>query len=123
MTGRYFIPSIFDSDENNSFFEGLSLSLDNTDLVLQSTPTFWSMWDDEEGNSGIVRSEIVGFKKNIAAWLFEGQDEKIGLPMERIVKLKSIELMQSDERKVKYFPKLILDEPVRNAEGKLIENL
>ena len=119
VTGRYFLPSVF----SDGFFDGLQLSSDGVDLVLQSTPNFWSMWDDEHGNSGIVRSEVVGFNKNLASWLFEGQNELIGQPMERVIKLKSLELVKIDDRKVKYFPPLPLDEAVKNAEGRTINHL
>jgi len=111
ITGKYFIPAILDIAENTD--------PKNTQLIVQSTPNFWSMWDDEKGNSGIVRTEVVGFQKEIAEWLFQGQDESKGEPMERIVKIRSQEITQG----LQYFPLLHLLEPVKNAEGINIENL
>ena len=84
------------------------------ELVLQSTPNFWNMW---EHDGGIVRSEVVGFDKRLVSFLFEGQNEEEGLPMERIIKIRSRELSN-----VKYFNRMVIDK-TRNAEGIWIHDL
>ena len=114
ITGRYFVPEII---ESNYFVD--NFSDEGLELIVQSTENFWNMWEDD---GGILRSEVVGFKKNIAAWLFEGQDEEIGLPVERILLLKSRELMKLGKMKVGKFGELAI-EPTKNAENVWIEGL
>lgn len=71
VTGRYFL-------------EGLDAALagaGDAALVVQSSPSPWTMWD------GVLRSEVVGFANDAAfvAGLFDGQDERAGRPMERVL--------------------------------------
>ncbi|GMH73085.1 hypothetical protein TrLO_g12049 [Triparma laevis f. longispina] len=100
VTGRYFVKSLFDEIErlkNEKEYK----------LVVQSTENFWNM---HENDGGIIRSEVVGFDKGVAGWLFRGQNEALGLPMERILRLLG------------YFGAMGIDS-TRNAEGVLIEFL
>ena len=107
VTGRYFIPSLFDELERLG---------DDIELALQSTENFWSMWDDD---GGIIRSEVVGFKKGSAKEIFEGQNEIAGLPMERMIVVNSRKMKNG---RIGRFHKMEV-EKTRNAEGIWIEFL
>ncbi|GMH78656.1 hypothetical protein TL16_g07888 [Triparma laevis f. inornata] len=112
VTGRYFVKSLFDEIErlkNEKEYK----------LVVQSTENFWNM---HENDGGIIRSEVVGFDKGVAGWLFRGQNEALGLPMERILRLRVRELEEVGGGGVGYFGAMGIDS-TRNAEGVLIEFL
>ncbi|GMH76252.1 hypothetical protein TrST_g9498 [Triparma strigata] len=118
VTGRYFAKSLFDE------IERLKKESTKYKLVVQSTENFWNM---HENDGGIIRSEIVGFEKQAAGWLFRGQNEALGLPMERILRLRVRELneggaKEATEGAVGYFGAMEID-PTRNAEGVVIEFL
>lgn len=88
-------------------------------LVVQSTENFWNM---HENDGGIIRSEVVGFDKGVAGWLFRGQNEALGLPIERILRLRVRELEEWGGGGVGYFGAMGIDS-TRNAEGVVIEFL
>jgi hypothetical protein len=55
-------------------------------LLLQSSEPLWSLG---AAAGGTVRSEVVGFRKDMAEFLFEGQDEARSAPMEAVLKARA----------------------------------
>eukprot|EP00520_Triparma_pacifica_P013556 CAMPEP_0118636136 /NCGR_PEP_ID=MMETSP0785-20121206/2452_1 /TAXON_ID=91992 /ORGANISM="Bolidomonas pacifica, Strain CCMP 1866" /LENGTH=188 /DNA_ID=CAMNT_0006527223 /DNA_START=55 /DNA_END=618 /DNA_ORIENTATION=- len=75
VTGRYFIPSLIDE------IARLRREEKDATLIVQGTENWWNM---HENDGGVVRSEVVGWKKGREEWIYEGQNEAIGVPMERV---------------------------------------
>jgi len=117
VTGRYFIPTLV--DEINRVGKKAS-------LIVQGTENFWSMYEDD---GGVIRSEVVGWKKGMEGWLYEGQNEAIGVPMERVLALKARDLEargrgRNERKNVAKFGRMDLEgEGKRNAEGVVIKFL
>lgn len=100
VTGRYFIHDL----------DRVVAALPPADLVVQSTPSPWTLWD------GVLRSEVVAFRNdpNLVHRLFAGQDERIGVPMERTLFLAERDLRAAGLA-VARFPSLTVT-PTPNAE-------
>jgi hypothetical protein len=95
-------------------------------VVTQSTPSPWTLYD------GVTRTEVVGFhiKSMSSLGLFEGQDESVGRPMERVLFEKCRHLLLNNNSTcccnggskiiplpvVASFAPLLID-PTRNAEN------
>ena len=83
------------------------------------SPPKWQIRD------GIVRSEVVGFKKPLLDFLFDEQDESVGLPMEYVLRFKGTALYNNKDS-VSFFPILELaagSSNVRDAGGRQVDNL
>ena len=89
---------------------------DDISAIFQSSPPLWQIRD------GVVRSEVVGFRRDLLDFLFSGQDEAHQKPMEYVLRKRGDELIQRGE-KVRFFPKLELEFAVRDGGGRLIEDL
>ena len=110
VTGRYFVPGLVEEIQRLG---------QQVEVVVQSTASHWSMWEED---GGVVRSEVVGFEKGLVDYLFDSQDEAVGLPMERVLLLRSREIGEEGGGKVERWGKLEI-EKTRNAESKVIEFL
>ena len=96
VTGRYFV-------------EDLDAVLDTVgaDIVVQSTPSPWSLGD------GVLRSEVIGFNATLLDSLLGGQDESRGRPAERAL-FEGVQKLERAGRTVARFPALRV-RPTRNA--------
>mmetsp|Transcript_18421 Transcript_18421/g.27741 ORF Transcript_18421/g.27741 Transcript_18421/m.27741 type:complete len:358 (+) Transcript_18421:27-1100(+) len=105
ITGRYYISNL------DSVITQLQNLNPQPDVVVQSTPSPWTLWD------GVLRSEVVAFKNDpqLIHFLFANQDEAIGNPMERVLFNAVRQLKQEKHFSVAEFPKLDVD-PIPNAE-------
>ena len=112
VTGRYYVPALFQE------IERIKSRSASAQLVVQSTQNFWKMHEDD---GGVLRSEVVGFNKTLADWIFRAQNEAIGIPMERILALRVMDREKAGDR-VERFDRMNI-EPTRNAEGVMIEFL
>ena len=92
---------------------------DKTDLVLQSSPPTWQIHD------GVVRSEVVGFRKELVDYLFSGQSESQGRPMEYLLRKRAEDLERTAGRNVSFFEKLEIwnGGKVMDGSGRKIKNL
>ena len=80
----------------------------DADIVVQSTPSPWSLGD------GVLRSEVVGFDASLLDALLGGQDESRGRPAERAL-FEGAQRLERSGVKVARFPALRV-RPTRNAE-------
>jgi hypothetical protein len=112
VTGRYFVPGLAGE------LERLAKLPDRPDVVVQSTPSDWNMWEE---TGGVVRSEVVGFRPDLVDFLFGGQDEQVGEPMERVLQLRVMQVEREGGR-VERFGGMPVD-GTRNAEGKVVTML
>ncbi|GMI19019.1 hypothetical protein TeGR_g6009 [Tetraparma gracilis] len=112
VTGRYFVPGLAGE------LERLAELPDRPDVVVQSTPSDWNMWEE---TGGVVRSEVVGFRPDLVDFLFGGQDEQVGEPMERVLQLRVMQVEREGGR-VERFGGMPVD-GTRNAEGKVVTML
>jgi hypothetical protein len=116
VTGRYYVPGLIDEI---LAFEGASSDNAQPKVIIQSTPSEWNMWEED---GGVVRSEIVSFDPSLVDFLFDGQDESIGLPMERILRIRTRQLEEESPGSVKMFGEMRIEE-TRNAEAKVVQML
>jgi hypothetical protein len=85
-------------------------------LAVQSTPSPWTLWD------GVLRSEVIGWELGREQWLFGGQDESLGRPMERVLFERAVQLNSTEPGAVAYFNAMAVGS-VRNAEGACVRVL
>ena len=110
VTGRYPLAS-FDSI--------LQIALGGEEevaAIFQSSPPLWQIRD------GVVRSEVVGFRRDLVDFLFSDQDEAHQKPMEYVLRKKGDALDENGET-IRFFPRLELGFSVRDGNGRFIESL
>ena len=111
VTGRYAI---------KNFVRGLAdYDTAETDVVLQSSTPTWQILD------GVVRSEVVGFRKELVDFLFAGQDESRGLPMEYVLRKKAEEFSKKGGGNVTFWKQLDIYNSgnVLDGNGRIITHL
>ena len=115
MTGRYPLSDFASvlQDVLGGVKEGQG---EDVSAIFQSSPPLWQIRD------GVVRSEVVGFRRDLLDFLFADQDESHQKPMEYVLRKRGDELLERAEE-VRFFPKLELEYAVRDGGGRLIETL
>ena len=86
-------------------------------LVVQSSPPPFTIL------GGIVRSEVVGWRRGLDESVFGGGDEESGWTMERLVRRRAEQEVAQGGAGLEFWPEMNVGEGVRDGSGRIVKIL